>query len=124
MKGTEFPQVKLTEYINEKCPRSNTLFTDASFNPHLGRARVAFYNPKLNHRFGIRVSKYNSIIALELLAIRLALQYALSNELIDVVILTDSKGALELLKNPLIGRKKTSTYIQEIVQIIHRYGSY
>lgn len=67
MKGAIFPQVKLIEYLEKECPRSNPLLTDAFFNPHLGRAGVAFYNPKLNHRFGIRVAEYNFIIALELL---------------------------------------------------------
>lgn len=121
LKIVDDAQSHLDKYIDEHFPQATLIFTDASFNPTSNRAALSFFALNNNHRFGIRTSEFHSIENLELLAISYAIEHSIRYQLKNVVILSDSRRAVEQFLNPILGNKKVSPLIQDMVRKIEAY---
>lgn len=118
IKDSNYPEEEFQELVLDIYPLHVVIYTDASFNPVTLRAAISFFIPLSNTLFGLRVSSFLSILSLERLAIREALQFAILAKIRDIIIVTDSRQAIKDLSNPIIGKYKTHLDILDIVKLM------
>ncbi|XP_052778558.1 uncharacterized protein LOC128216002 [Mya arenaria] len=86
-------------YIDQNYAEHLKIYTDGSKNPETGIVACAFYIPSKNIKNIKRLSNHLSIFSAELLAIKDALDWVISNKPIHTAILSDSLSSLQSIQN-------------------------
>ena len=109
---------KFNNYVNNKFPNFTSIYTDGSKSDSLDSVGCGMYIPitRLVHCW--KLNNLHSVVASELYAIYKALSHIDSNLNNDVIILTDSKTALLLIKSSTPKTYKNIVF-QIQVQILH-----
>ena len=98
-----------------------TLYTDGSVDPITGAAGVAFISEGASNKW--RVSNGASSFQTELVAIRGALEHGSSHQPVSPLIATDSKSALQALKNSSpTENRHLLTHIHSILHTLQEEG--
>lgn len=123
LQKSTIPNQELQIFLQEKFPQCNCIYNDAPSNPNTSRSAVSFYIPSKHIQYGIRTSEFHSVYSLELLAIFLSIKTAISYEIRNIIVMSNSRKAIFDLSSPLVGRQKTSVHLRSVFRLIGEYRS-
>lgn len=123
LKESEFPQLDLNDHLDSTQLAISPIYTDASFNGLTQNGGIAYYVPGSNYRFAIRISEFFSVSSMELLAVLYAIRHGIAFRLPNVIVLSDSKRSVEIMRGSILGKRKLSVLAQETIVAAQQYNS-
>lgn len=107
---------KIGEYLNSISQSTMIIFTDGSRDPVSGRAGFGVYVEQLGLEISRRISNGSSVLTAELMAILWALWWIEEVKPREVIICSDSVGALDNLK---VGKSKSRPdIVNDILNVV------
>lgn len=121
IKNAEYPSSVLENILQRNYSNKTLVFTDASYSYVTNRAAISFHIPSKNIDYGVRTSNLHSIQSLEVLAILTAIQYSYTFDISHILIISDSKSAINLISKPILFNPKMPLFTGLLMGLMKKY---